>query len=187
MTATVDESKDELNDTMPKEAAETDTSPSSPVFLLAKRLLFPTLALVFAILYINNTWGEIRFQNLWYPYFIISCIMLLLSSIYFSEIKETYKNKAHHSATIRKDIQVTYQEWKLSIWVATIAVIYLFSIEYIGFFLASFATMAAMMRVSGIKNWRVISLVCIGTLAFVYVMFIMVLGISPPSGPIEVI
>lgn len=161
-------------------------TPTSPLFLLGKRLLFPTLALVFVLLYLQNTWGRISFRNLWYPYFIAACALVLLTSIYATEILDVYRSRDQYTATVLDDTRETYEEWKLSIFVISLAVAYLYSIDYVGFFPSSFAMMAVMMKVGGVKKWRTIGIVCVGVTIFVYVMFIEVLGVRPPSGPLGV-
>lgn len=168
------------------ESKET-TTPTSPIFSLLKRLLFPTLILIFVLLYIRNTWGEISFRNLWYPYFLITCTLALLSSIYVTEILGVYRERDEGTVTLVEDIRTTYQDWDLSIGVVVLAGIYLYITDYIGFFFASFVTMSAIMRIGGVKSWKTIILLSIIVLVFVYVMFIMVLGIRPPSGPIEIV
>lgn len=183
MTTSRDESA--TDPTIGEGEAEASTSTSS-IFSLGKRLLFPTLAFVFVLLYVENTWGKISFRNLWYPYFIIASSLVLLTSIYASEILDVYRNSGQYTATAMEDIQETYEEWRLSIWVVALAIGYLFAINYIGFFPSSFVTMAVMMKIGGVKKWSTIGIVCTGVLIFVYVMFIEVLGVRPPSIPIGV-
>jgi len=42
------------------------------------------------------------------------------------------------------------------------------------------------MKIGGVKKWSTIGIVCTGVLIFVYIMFIEVLGVRPPSIPIGV-
>lgn len=187
MDTVLNESEDQLTTSEFEEEIEDSTESASAILSLGKRLVFPTLALIFVALYIRNTWGKISFSNLWYPYFIISCILTLLVTIYVSEILDVYRNLGSYSATFVADALKTYREWKLSISILAVALIYLASINHIGFFPASFVTMAVMMRIGGIKKWRIIIPTCVGVLIFTYIMFIMVLGVRPPSGPLQVL
>jgi len=159
---------------------------SSIFFSLAKRMLFPTLSLIFVGLYVENTVGRIKLDNLYYPLFIIVCLSILLVSVYISEILDIYRDADQYSATVAEDLAATYAEWKLSIWVVGISVLYLYLINLIGFFPSSFIVMATIMRVGGVRRWRTVGLVSVGVLVFVYIMFLMVLGIRPPTGPLNV-
>lgn len=159
---------------------------ASLFFSLAKRLLFPTISLVFVGLYVENTVGRIRLENMYYPLFIIVCLFILLGSVYISEILDLYRNAEQYSATVVEDLATTYDEWKLSIWVVSISLMYLYFIELIGFFPSSFIVMATIMRVGGVRRWQTIGLVSVGVLVFTYIMFLMVLGIRPPTGPLNV-
>lgn len=183
MSTVLDDAENDLN---ADEGEEESPESASLIFSLGKRLLFPTLSLVFVLLYLGNTWGKISFRNLWYPYFIITCALVLLVSIYATEIFDMYRSRDEYSATIIEDVRTTFDEWRLSIWIVGIAVGYLYVVNYLGFFPSSAVMLAVMMKIGGVKKWSTIGLITAGTLVFVYVAFIMVLGVRPPSGPLEV-
>lgn len=168
------------------EGEEGISESNSAIFSLGQRLFVPTLVLVFVLLYLQSTWGRIAFSNLWYPYFIIACALVLLISIYLTETLNVYRNRNKYSATVREDIRTTYDEWRLSIWVVGVAIAYLYMIDYLGFFPSSAVMLVVLMWIGGVKKPSTIGLVTAGTLVFIYIAFVTVLGVDPPSGPLEV-
>ncbi|WP_081461369.1 tripartite tricarboxylate transporter TctB family protein [Halalkalicoccus jeotgali] len=155
------------------------------VITLAKKLAFPTLVLVFCVLYLNSTWGRLDLSTLVYPYAILLLALAMVAVIYANEIFGTLRN-SNDTLSISNSVKRLLSEWGASILVVVTAIGYIAIMETIGFFPASFLAIITIMYVGGVQNWRLIGTVSIATLVAVYILFVVVLGIRPPTGYVQI-
>ncbi|WIV65906.1 tripartite tricarboxylate transporter TctB family protein [Natrialbaceae archaeon AArc-T1-2] len=148
---------------------------------LVKPLVFPTLGLVFALLYLHSTYGRIDLSNLTYPYVIIGSLLALLASVYVSEIRSVVQKKDRYELDTKEALSDLIDEWKMSIVVCVIAVVYVGVIDTVGFFTSSALAMIALMSLSDV-DYKVLVAVTVFTIGMIYVLFIGVLDVRPPEG-----
>lgn len=161
------------------EAAEEESAPST-AFVALVRLAFPTAVLLLAVLYVENTYGRIGTDNLYYPYFIVAMIFLFVISVYVSEIKHLYNHGAEDEFI--ESLKKSYSEWKRSIGFVIAGAAYLSMINVLGFFISSFLGMIVIMLIGGLRDPKMIVGGTITTLVLVYVLFITIMGMNPPEG-----
>lgn len=154
----------------------------SPGAIALFRLTFPVAGLLLAALYIENTYGRIRLENLYYPYFIISVLSLFTLTVLIDELRACRSNSGEMEFI--ETIHKTLYQWRRSIGFTVVALAYIWLIEPIGFFIATTLGVIGVMIVGGRRNpiWITISTGII--LIFVYVMFIQIMGLRPPTGPL---
>ncbi len=147
------------------------------------RYLLPAVLLVLGANYIRETWGSIRWANLQYPYLIIGLMSGLLILVI---VEETRTLRAMDPDVKTKTaLKAWANQWSVSIGFAVIAIAYVWLLPITGFFSASIAAMASIMYVAGVRNYRVSIPVICGILGLVWLMFVEVIGIIPPSGFID--
>ncbi|NGM71274.1 tripartite tricarboxylate transporter TctB family protein [Natronolimnobius sp. AArcel1] len=147
------------------------------------RYLIPIAVLLLSANYVNETYGQIRAENLYYPYLIIG-VMCVLSLVVIIEetidLRSVQRDIGTHEA-----LAEYVNQWRVSISLAILIVIYVVLIPVLGFFSASVILMTASMYATGVQRWRLATLVIIATLSLIWLMFIEVLGIQPPAGLID--
>lgn len=161
-----------------KEAGKETTS--STVFVALVRLAFPTAVLLLTILYVENTYGRISIENLYYPYFLIIISIILLGTVYIHEIRYLYNYDSNKG--LLESIKKSYTEWNRSVGFVIAGLAYLSVINVIGFFISSFLGMIVIMLIGGRRDPKLILGSTIATLVLVYVLFVMVMGLNPPQG-----
>lgn len=167
--------------TQTEESAETeDQSAPSTAYVALVRLLFPTAAFILAILYVENTYGRIDLGNLHYPYFVIAMLVLLVLSVYVDEIRRLYNHDADER--FAESVRNAIEEWRRSIGFVFAGVAYLALIDVIGFFVSSFLGMIAIMLIGGLRDPKLIIGGTVVVLTLVYVLFVMIMGLNPPTG-----
>jgi len=149
---------------------------------LIKPLVFPTVALLFLSAYFWNTYGDITLSNLTYPYTILVLTLLLLVSVYVSEVRRVFEQRDQYSLTTKESVLHTYEEWKLSLGVSIIAIGYVSVLDIIGFFTSSTITILAIMYMSGVTSYKLLIGITTITIVGVYLLFVGVLDIRPPEG-----
>ncbi|MDL5363837.1 tripartite tricarboxylate transporter TctB family protein [Halalkalicoccus sp. NIPERK01] len=155
------------------------------IIRLVKKLAFPTLVLAFCLMYLNSTWNRLELSTLVYPYAILLLTLALVAVIYAKEIFDTL-SKPTATLSISESVKRLLSEWDVSILVVVTAIGYIAIMETVGFFPASFLAIVTIMYIGGVQNWRLIGVVSIATLIAVYILFVVVLGIRPPSGYVQI-
>ncbi|WP_394742910.1 tripartite tricarboxylate transporter TctB family protein [Natronococcus roseus] len=161
------------------EAVGEESAPAT-AFVALVRLAFPTAALLLALLYVENTYGRIGTENLYYPYFIVALIVVFIGSVYIDEIKYLYNHSADDEFI--ESIKKSYSEWKRSIGFVIVGAAYISMINVLGFFVSSFLGMVAIMLIGGLRDPKVVVGGTVATLVGVYVLFIAIMGMNPPEG-----
>lgn len=146
------------------------------------RLAFPITGLLLAILYVENTYGRIRLDNLYYPYFVIGILSVLTLTVFAGEIRDLMGRTSEMG--FKESVSDAVIEWKRSIGFTVVAIVYIWLIEPIGFFIATAIGMVGVMLVGGRRDPLWVSITTALILVFVYVMFVQIMGLRPPSGPI---
>lgn len=138
--------------------------------------------LLLAALYVESTYGRIRLGNLYYPYFIISVLTLISLTVLVDELR-AYRSRPSGREFVETVRESAYT-WRRSLGFTLVATVYIWLIEPLGFFIATAVGMVAVMLVGGRRNpiWIVLSTAAI--LVFVYVLFIQIMGLRPPTGPL---
>ncbi|MEA1930672.1 tripartite tricarboxylate transporter TctB family protein [Halohasta litorea] len=146
------------------------------------RLAFPLAGLLLAVLYVENTYGRIRLENLYYPYFVIGVLAVLSLTVFATELRglADYSGELSFVESVRDALG----EWNRSIGFSLVAIGYIWLIEPIGFFIATAIAMVGVMLVGGRRDPLWISISTVIILVFVYVMFVQIMGLRPPSGPL---
>ncbi len=162
-------------------AATNRPTPSTSAVALF-RLAFPLAGLVLAVLYIDSTYGRIRLNNLYYPYFVIGVLGALTLSVFATDLRQLVDHEGEQSFV--DSIREAAIQWKRSIDFTIVAIAYLWLIEPIGFFLATAVGMVGVMLVGGRRDPVWISISTLIILVFVYVMFVQIMGLRPPRGPL---
>lgn len=170
-----------MTSTETKERATNDQARSTGAVALF-RLAFPLGGLLLAVLYIESTYGRIRLENLYYPYFVIGVLTVLSLSVFVTELRKLvdYSGELSFGESIREAIG----EWNRSIGFTFVAIAYIWLIEPIGFFISTAIAMVGVMLVGGRRDPLWISISTVIILVFVYVMFVQIMGLRPPSGPL---
>lgn len=149
----------------------------------AVRLMLPVALLLLSANYVRETWGTIRAQNLQYPYFVIGSLAVLILLVLIDEFR-TLQSMDRDVRTVDA-LNAYVDEWRVSILFAVIAVVYVGLISVTGFFSASVVAMGAAMYVAGVREYRMGLIVTVGVLGLVWLMFVELVGINPPSGIID--
>lgn len=149
-------------------------------YLALVRLLFPTAVLIIAILYVENTFGNIRTENLYYPYFVIGLLGFFLGIVYVREISRLVQIESDEKLTT--SLRIAYNKWQRSIGLVIVGTAYIFLIEVIGFFPSTFVSMIAIMIVGGVRDPKLIVGGTSVVVALIYVMFVQGMGLAPPEG-----
>lgn len=152
----------------------------STAYVTVVRLSFITAGFILAALYLESTYGRIRLNNLYYPYFVISLFGLFGVTVYIEEIYELLGRSP--DLDFVESLRVTLEEWKRPIGLVLIGTVYLFIIDIFGFFSASALAMVALMIVGGSRDAKQIVGVTLLVLALVYLLFIRLMGLQPPEG-----
>lgn len=181
-TTTNDEPADPDSETSDEEL-ESGKVPFPTALSAATRFLFPIALVLLSINYINETWGRIRISNLQYPYFVIGMMCLLLALVAIEEVGVL--RQIDRDVTLSEAVREYFDEWRVSIIFGAIAISYVWLISVIGFFSASFAVLIVAMYAAGARSYKIVTVVVVGVLALVWLMFVEVLGVSPPSGLID--
>lgn len=160
---------------------EAESAPTkSTAYVAVVRLLFITAGFVLAALYLKNTYGRIRLGNLYYPYFVISMLILFGVTVYIEEIYGLFGRSAE--LDFLESMKVTVEEWRRPIGFVLIGTVYLFIIDLVGFFSSSALAMVALMLVGGSRDTKQIVGVTLLVLALIYLLFIQLMGLQPPEG-----
>lgn len=174
------------NDTLEQMSDDRDNedldSERSNLFAAIVRFIFPTAALILAALYVENTYGRIRMENLYYPYFVIGMLVLLAVTVYVDELRKLYRRNA--SESFIESVRASVYEWQRSIGLVIVGVVYLMLIDIIGFFLATFFGIIAVMLVGGLRDPKIIAAGTLFILVFIHILFIQLMGLRPPEGPL---
>lgn len=152
----------------------------STAYVAVVRLSFITAGFVLAALYLESTYGRIRLNNLYYPYFVISLLGLFGVTVYIEEIYGLLGRSP--DLDFVESLRVTLEEWKRPIGLVLIGTVYLFIIDLVGFFSASALAMVALMLVGGARDAKQIVGVTLLVLALVYLLFVRLMGLQPPEG-----
>lgn len=157
-----------------------DTSHLSTGYVALVRFAFPMAGLVLAVLYVENTYGRIRFSNLYYPYFVISMLALFAATVVVDELRDLRGRSPDVSFV--DSVKRRAAKWNRSIGLVAIGVLYIGAIELAGFFPSSFAGMIAIMALGGLRDPKTMVGVTLLVLALVYLLFIQLMGLQPPEG-----
>lgn len=174
---------------------DTDTSGVEslrPVYQLGIHLIFPLGVLVFAGLYLQNTYGQLDLQSLFYPYTIIGALFVLVALVVVQEVRDfdgiqgTEHDDSASGQMRYASLESILRRSRKPLLIAITSVAYLFLIGIIGFFPASALTLAWLMRASGVESWPLIGVVTVALLVGIWLMFVQVLGLQVPQGALGV-
>ncbi|WP_418283014.1 tripartite tricarboxylate transporter TctB family protein [Halorubrum sp. DTA98] len=157
-----------------------DTSRLSTAYVTLVRFAFPVAGLVLAALYIENTYGELRRSNLYYPYFVISMLVVAVVSVSVTELRDLWGRSG--DLTFAESVRHRARKWNRSIGLVFVGIVYIGTIDFLGFFPASFAGMIAIMLLGGLRDPKVMVGVSVLVLVAVYGLFIQLMGLQPPEG-----
>jgi hypothetical protein len=157
-----------------------ETSHLSTAYVAAVRFAFPVAGFVLAVLYIENTYGRIRLDNLYYPYFVIAMLGLFGLTIFVDEVRDLLGRSP--STSFGDSVRARAEKWKRSIGLVFIGLVYLATIEWVGFFVTSFLAMVAIMALGGLRDLKKMIGVSILVLGAIYLLFIRLMGLQPPVG-----
>lgn len=175
--------ENETLEQMPDDREDEDLdSERSNLFAAIVRFAFPTAALILAALYVENTYGRIRTENLYYPYFVIGMLVLLTVTVYVDELRKLYRRDARESFV--ESVRASVYEWQRSIGLVIVGIVYIMLIDVIGFFIATFFGVIAVMLVGGLRDPKIIAGGTLFILVFIHVLFIQLMGLQPPEGPL---
>lgn len=146
------------------------------------KLLIPILSTLFVIFYLNSVIGRIGISNLYYPLFVIGALFTLLVTVYIEELLSIYRLSKEYTVSMRSELVSIFEEWKQSIGLLVVSLVYLYLIPILGFFPASFLAMVIIMPLGGYRDWRVIIATAVGILALIYGLFVVVANLQPPAG-----
>lgn len=146
------------------------------------KLLIPILGTIFVILYLNSVIDRIAISNLYYPLFVLGALVALLVTVYIEELIDIYWLSENYTISMKAELMGIFEEWKQSIGLLVISLVYLYWIPILGFFPASFLAMIVIMPLGGYRNWRVIIATTVGILALIYGLFVIVANLQPPTG-----
>ncbi|WP_170977489.1 tripartite tricarboxylate transporter TctB family protein [Halorussus salinisoli] len=160
-----------------------------PLHQLGVQLIFPLGVLLFAALYVQNTYGRLKLEDLFYPYTIIISLAGLVALVVFYEVRAFVDDERGDGKQMqtgkpeeRKSLVSVIYRSQRPLIVAVSSVAYLVLIGIIGFFPASAVTLVGLMRATGVESWRRIAIVTGLLLAGIWVMFVQVLGLQVPQG-----
>lgn len=147
-----------------------------------QRLVLPTAALVLAILYVNSVHGRISMSNLRYPYAVIGVLVLLTLGVYIQELRAIWRiRKSEDRPPFVESITHRLHKWRKSIALAVFGFIYLWLVDFLGFFVSSALLIASLMVVAGERDYRRVILITV-TVLVVIRLFINFLNLAPPEG-----
>lgn len=147
-----------------------------------QRLVLPTAAIVLSILYVNSVHGRISMSNLRYPYAVIGVLVVLTLGVYLQEVRAIWRIRRNEDRPPFVDsITDRVHKWRKSIALAIFGFIYLWLVEFLGFFVSSALLIASLMVVAGERDYRRVILITV-TVLVVIQLFINFLNLSPPEG-----
>lgn len=152
----------------------------------ALKLSIPVLCTAFALLFLNSVVGRIDVENLYYPLSVVGTLLVILGTVYITEIRDIYREYTEYSVSVRSDAERLWAEWRKSIVFLIVAVAYLGSVPVLGFFPASFVGMIVIMLIGGYRDWRIIAVTTVLVLSFIYVVFVVVANLPAPEGPLGI-
>lgn len=146
------------------------------------KLMIPLASTVLALLYLNSVIGRIAISNLYYPLFVITGLLVLLVTVYIEELMNIYNIYKEHDRPIQVEARRFFDEWKQSLGLLAVSLVYLYLVPILGFFSTSFAAMMIIMVLGGYRDWRVIVGTTVGILLLIYGLFVVVANLQPPEG-----
>lgn len=156
----------------------------STAYVLISRLLFPALCLLLVVLYVEETYGDLAWRSLRYPYFVGALLTILVGSVVIEEVWTILRTK--YTGTLTNDLRNVWDEWNKSIGIAVLMILYVALIEVVGFIISSFVIMLAIMYLAGERNWKAMIAITVVFLTCVYVLFVYGLDLVPPEGPLGI-
>lgn len=173
-------------ETTERTTEESEEYELSVALVAARRLLFPLAGVLLAVLYVENTWGRIRPGNLRYPYFLIGLLSVLAFSLVVEELVKLARQDHEERAALVDSVRHSAYQWRRSLGLLVLAFVYAALIEPLGFFPASVAGLLSVMYVGGVRDPKVAVGVTALVLAGVYLVFVRLIGLVPPQGPLGV-
>lgn len=146
------------------------------------RLSVPLASILFLAAFLNSVLGRIAWENLYYPIVVSSVLIVLLASIFITELRKILQIRTARDFDVKQNAKALFAEWKKSIIFLVISVIYLFSLQYLEFFVASFFAMIVIMAVGGYRKWKYAIPATIFVLVLIYVLFVVIANLNPPGG-----
>jgi hypothetical protein len=146
------------------------------------KLSVPIACTVFVLLFLNSVLGRIAIENLYYPLTVVATLLFLLSTVYVSEILDLYRNYTQQSVSAKSNLKRLIDEWRMSIALLIVGVVYLFLIPILGFFVTSFLAMPVIMYIGRYRDWRVMVATTVGILTLIYVLFVVLANLPAPEG-----
>lgn len=156
----------------------------SILFTTIVRLAFPIATLLFSILYVENTFGRIRTENLYYPYFVATLLVFVSVTVCASELRDLHRSKSEES--FFESVKASVREWRRSVGLVFIGGVYLLLVDVIGFFIATFVSMISIMLLGGRRDIKMITISTLVVVVLIYVLFVQLMGLQPPEGPLGI-
>ena len=171
------ESKDQGQNTA------TQSVPFSASLSAITRYLLPIVLLLLSFNYIRLTYGNLRWDNLRYPYLIIGLMTFLVILIMFEETIDL--KKTDFSVDTRTALRSYIEMWEIPIKFGILLVIYVILIPTLGFFTGSAIFMTSSMYVTSVGSRAVAATVISGTLSLIWILFVEIVNVRPPQGIID--
>lgn len=172
------------------EAADTgeeeETEPMAWEMAALMKLSIPIASTVFVLLFLNSVLGRIGIENLYYPLAVVGTLLVILLSLYATEILTIYRNYTQHSVPLKSNLKRLIEEWRKSIALLIAATVYLFLVPRLGFFVTSFLAMLGIMYLGGYRNWQIMILTTVMILSLIYVLFVVLANLPAPEGPLGI-
>lgn len=156
----------------------------SILFTTIVRLAFPIATLLFSIMYVENTFGRIRTENLYYPYFVATLLVFVSVTVCASELRDLYRSKSEE--TFFESVKASVREWQRSVGLVFVGGVYLLLVDVIGFFIATFVSMISIMLLGGRRDIKMITISTLVIVVLIYVLFVQLMGLQPPEGPLGI-
>lgn len=150
------------------------------------RMVLPIFLLLFGIAYFLNTYGRIPWDSLRYPYLFLSILLLSAITITLEELYGLYKEKDKYSGSTTKALHQTFYRWKSSIYFVLFTIVFLVLIGLLGFVPAMAVYLIGGMRLAGLRDWKRVILYSGVIWVITYVLFIQLLDIYFPPGPLGI-
>lgn len=161
---------------------EVESEPIAWEVAALMKLSIPIAGTVFALLFLNSVLGRIAIENLHYPLTVVGTLLIILTTVYATEILEIYRNHTQQYVPLKADLKRLIEEWWKSIALLITAAVYLLLVPLLGFFAASVLAMPTIMYLGGYRDWRVIIATTVMILLFIYVLFVVVANLPAPEG-----
>lgn len=155
---------------------------TSWAFAFINKMALPLLALGFVALYLDSVLGQIQFDNLYYPLFVLGALAILTVSVVLTELRDVYRLKREYSVPLWTKLEEALREWDVSIALLMASIAYVAVIPLLGFFPATIVAVPTIMVMSGFSNWKAIVVTTVVLNVLIYILFVELSSMQLPKG-----